>query len=252
MNANSDAVNVISGNAGGVECSTDAQQNNVLGNYVGTDVTGTKALANGTGMKVGGTSNNIGSINGLNLVSGNTGDGILVTGSSINVVRNWVGVTIAGNVGLGNGQNGIFLSNASTATVTNNVIASNGSAGTSYAGLEISGSNNATVKGNMIGLGSDGTTVLGNNGDGIYIASSTGDTIGGNGADVNYIAGTIKPPGTSLGWAIDLAASATGNILNDNWVGYDKNGKLAKNQGGGVDDRAGGNTNNIPAAHVQP
>jgi hypothetical protein len=248
MNGDSDAVNLISGNATGIGCGGNAQSNNVLGNYVGTNVAGTAALANGTGIVVGGTSNNIGNgnANALNLVSGNTGDGIAVTGSSITVKKNWVGVTIAGNVGLGNGHNGILLDGASTATVSLNVIANNGTTGSVlWDGLQIVSSNNATVKGNKIGLGADGVTLLGNKADGIFIVSSSGDVIGGAGADVNYIA-------DNNGWGINLAVSATGNTLNDNWVGYDKNGKLDANQGGGVNNQSGSNTNNIPAGHVQP
>jgi hypothetical protein len=257
MDANSDAVNVISGNGeDGVHCSVNAQQNNVLGNYVGTDVNGAQALPNWNGMEVAGTSNIIGDFisNGRNLVSGNTATGIAVYGSSIKVLYNWVGITRAGNVGLGNRADGILLCGAEAATVTANVIANNGLAGAGYAGLDIEASNNAVVSGNYIGLGANGTTVLGNQGSGIYINSSSGDVIGGAGANVNYIAATTQPSPGVAGYGIVLTASATRNTLNDNYVGFeaDPNKTAAPNAGGGVDDESGGaNTNNIPAGHSQ-
>jgi titin len=258
IDANSDAVNVISGNGtAGVSLGGNSQQNYVQGNYVGTNVTGTVGLPNASGISVSGTSNTIGDVieDGRNLVSGNTGDGIDVFGSNIKVLYNWVGVNSSGNVGLGNSKDGILLKGAAAAILTANVIADNGFAGTNYAGLQLEVSNDAKVYGNYIGLGADGTTVLGNTGDGIYIVSSSGNVIGGNGANANYIAGTKKTSFGDRGYGIALADSAAGNWLDDNYIGFDAElpPAPAANSGGGINDASGGaNVINIPPWHIQP
>ncbi len=90
-----------------------AAGNHILGNYVGTDVSGSVALGNGgsgisvlsssTGNVIGGTSPAAG-----NLVSGNPGHGILIEGSNGNqVLINYVGTDATGTGPLGNGGDGI-------------------------------------------------------------------------------------------------------------------------------------------------
>ena len=84
--------NVISGNASGVTILGGG--NFVQGNYIGTDVSGTAALGNGSGVTVAGSNNFVGTnADGLNdgsegnLISGNTGNGVLITGSGNYVYR---------------------------------------------------------------------------------------------------------------------------------------------------------------------
>src|SRR5204863_1250373 len=115
------ARNVVSGNRfSGVYFSSPNIQttgNVIQGNYVGTDVSGTLALPNCTA--AGSTagivlSSNNAKIGGLepgagNLVSGNTADGVSVTGSGILFAGNKVGVAISGKTALGNSGRGLFF-----------------------------------------------------------------------------------------------------------------------------------------------
>jgi len=88
----------------------------VEGNYIGTDVTGTRPLANGVGIDVDGGSGSVigGTKKGAgNVVSGNVGDGIMVVGSTttgLKVEGNLVGSDASGAAALGNGNDGVFIS----------------------------------------------------------------------------------------------------------------------------------------------
>ena len=129
--------NIISGNVGyGVFFYNNGTHNNsLINNYIGTDYTGTSAVANTAGIIIDGISyKNI--ING-NIISGNTqvGVGINITGSDSNVlVRNKIGVNV-NNAPLGNGMDGIRISQGPKQTVIGgsaaegNIIANNGGCG---------------------------------------------------------------------------------------------------------------------------
>src|SRR5437763_3524496 len=104
--------NVISGN-GGAGIKLGGDHNTLLGNFIGTDITGTKALPNngpGIYMLVAGA-NTIGdtSTGGFNLVSGNLQQGIYIQNSSGETVKgNRVGTDIAGGP-LGNSAEGVLI-----------------------------------------------------------------------------------------------------------------------------------------------
>jgi hypothetical protein len=125
------------------------------GNYIGTDATGTMALGNGVGLRIGSANNTIGGTmpGAGNLISGNLGDGILIAdnGTGNTVVGNLVGTDASGSANLGNAGNGVDLERASGNTIGGtpagaaNVIAYNGGDGV----LVDSGSGNA-IRGNSI------------------------------------------------------------------------------------------------------
>jgi CSLREA domain-containing protein len=147
--ATADMRNVISGNTtagvSGSACSCTIQ-----GNYIGTDVTGTVAVANGQGVHLAGWycpaffgcfgydvgGSNVGE---GNLISGNSGAGIYVedldVGVTAGISGNVIGVSSAGQA-LGNGGDGIEVgSNSNGAYIgSGNVIAYNG-----HDGVEIVG-----------------------------------------------------------------------------------------------------------------
>jgi len=107
--------NVISGNAtNGVELlGGSCGSNLVLGNFIGTDVSGTVAVANGgSGIYLNGASYNTigdGFPGDGNLISGNKDEGIALLGASDNLIQgNFIGTDVNGNVtGLGNQGHGI-------------------------------------------------------------------------------------------------------------------------------------------------
>ena len=81
------ARNVVSGNGDdGIACTSGAMDNDIQGNYVGTDLNGTLPLQNGDdGIVLQGASANVvgGTLPGAaNVISGNVSDGILVSSSA--------------------------------------------------------------------------------------------------------------------------------------------------------------------------
>ena len=106
------AGNVISGNSkDGVLMDDIAGVDLVLGNYIGTDRTGSKPLANNIGVELDGTDNTVGgTASGAgNLISGNRTDGVLFSGSfnfsgsDNQVLGNLIGVALGGTAALADG-----------------------------------------------------------------------------------------------------------------------------------------------------
>lgn len=153
------AGNLISGNAEGIEA-LRVRQMSILGNYIGTDVTGTAAISNEVGILMyGGVSNRIGgNVAGAgNLISGNTGEGIYFDypESTANVIQgNLIGSDITGTANLGN-SHGIRIEYGSSNLVggmvplAGNTIAFNTRAGTS-AGIRLNEGTNNSFLGNSI------------------------------------------------------------------------------------------------------
>jgi hypothetical protein len=107
--------NLISGNGGeGIAIAGNSDGTEVIGNYIGTDVAGMAALPNASGVSVASADVTIGGFapNGTNLISGNTGAGILILqagASGVLVFGNRIGLDADGEPTLGNGT-GIGLS----------------------------------------------------------------------------------------------------------------------------------------------
>ncbi|MDQ1522874.1 MAG: hypothetical protein QOE47_798 [Pyrinomonadaceae bacterium] len=140
------ARNVISGNMGsGVEViNTGTIENNVQGNYIGCDVSGTAVVRNlNSGVFVTFANNNTvgGDAPGAgNVIVGNGDFGIgvglpkfnpltnqpIIGGKGIDILGNYIGTNTGGTARLGNGLDGVLIAaDAVNNTVTNNVIASN-------------------------------------------------------------------------------------------------------------------------------
>ncbi len=210
--------NVVSGNAGSGIVIDGSSGNTLVNNYVGTDPTGTVAIANGgNGILVtGGATNNLiggtadtdtatGAVNNPtgtegtvpativtpplgNLVSGNSGDGILINSNSQNNVLsgNYVGTTASGDSALGNAGDGVAIVDANNNSLIGctaldnpfvyyNVVSGNGANG-----LHITNSNDTTVQANFFGIGANNATIVGNGLNGILVDGSSSNTqVGG-------------------------------------------------------------------------
>ena len=213
------ARNVISGNAGnGVEInhSVGALPNVVQGNYIGTDVSGSFAVANVFGVNatgpnfIGGTAAGAG-----NLISGNTSIGVAVSNGG-SVVGNLIGTDGTGKLRIGNGR-GVFLSSNSTlggtTAAARNVVSGNTGEGV----VVVNGKN--TVQGNYIGTDSTGVGALGNGGvGGVYVFKSNNDTIGGTASGAgNVIAyNSISE--------VFINGTAQPVFIQNNYIGTDKTG----------------------------
>jgi hypothetical protein len=267
--------NVISGNTQyGVILSGGANLsgNTVVGNRIGTDKTGTVKKGNLLdGIFLNAPSNTIGGVNAgeANLISGNGGNGITITGSLANgntVSINIIGLDVTGKLsGRGNGNDGVFITNGSSndtigvagaKDAQNNriatIISANGNAG-----VQIDGSS-STVVNCFIGTDITGMTVkdagtpIGNVKYGVEIGGVTNpannDTIGGiAGADTrNVISGNGTSGSGTTDDGIAILSSSTGNNILGNYIGVAVDGTTALGNGNnGVYVEAGSNSNNI-------
>lgn len=212
---------------------TGANGNVISGNHVGTDVPGTTAAGNGVGIAIrqGAWGNTIGgdTVAARNVISGNTVDGIFITGSTYathdNVIKgNWIGVNATGTAALANAGNGLQLVNGTYSNVIgpNNVISGNTQSGIL---IWTSGTDGNGIKGNYIGTDATGTSAIPNeafNG-GIYINSGAqGNTIGGDTpAERNIISG-------NSGRGININGSGTDlTVISANIIGLDVTGTSA-------------------------
>ena len=116
----------LSGGDGIILTVQGANQNLIQGNFIGTDAAGANALPNhdggiaflnGQNNTIGGTGPGEG-----NLISGNDGDGILISTAFDNLVEgNKIGVDASGNRNLGNIANGVHIVSGSGNTIGGNV-----------------------------------------------------------------------------------------------------------------------------------
>ena len=233
--------------------------NVIEGNFIGTDVTGTLDLGNNAvGVFILGNSsgNLIGATTpaARNVISGNGNSGININGPGAtgNVVRgNFIGTDITGTLDLGNTNDGVRIDGPANNTIggttagSRNVISGNGNSGIRIAG---STATDNVVQGNFIGTEVDGTSRLGNSGDGVRIlgfGSATNNTIGGTASNTANIIAFNSGDGVRVD-------SGTGNVIPTNSIfsntglGIDlaPNGVTANDTGDG--DTGANNRQNFP------
>ncbi len=210
--------NLISGNTTGISISgSGTTDNQVLGNYIGTDLTGNAPLANLAGVDIdnGARDNVVGgeTENARNLISGNRAFGVSIGGSGTNnnqVVGNYIGTDRTGTEPLGDGNlAGVIIgSGAASNFVGSNLISGN------YRGILIGGdgTNNNQVQGNYIGTDLTGAAPLGNKLQGVVLTLyASSNTIGiSNTIAYNGIAGI------RVDWETTSGNTITRNIVRDN------------------------------------
>ena len=247
-----DARNVISGNDGpGV--TIDGTGHRVQGNYLGTGADGITGVANaGDGVLLRGASNLVGgaTTRARNIIAGNGGDGVDVTGASALfptqvdfVLGNHVGIDAAG-FALPNAGNGVRVgagavdvavgAGASPGAPPGNVISGNDESGVLVEGASTTG---ARVQGTLIGTNRLGNAAVPNAMDGITLQDgASGVDIGGPGQR-NVISGN------ELSGVFILGAGTTANRVDDNYVGVNAASTAAIPNATGVEiaDGATGN-----------
>ena len=174
--------NLISGNTetgvviNGQDVVVQSVKNVVAGNLIGTNITGTFAVPNETGVLIDDSPNNTigGSVSGdSNLISGNTGYGIYLDFGTTDtiIVGNKIGTDIAGTLALPN-STGIFVS-ADDNTIGGGAAGmGNLISGNTADGVAISGASGTVVAGNLIGTDVRGTFAIANS-IGVEINSGT-------------------------------------------------------------------------------
>jgi titin len=257
--------NVISGNAASgirlVSTATSSTGPVIQGNYIGTDVTGSRAIPNGTdallpyhdgitaqgvsGLRIGG---NDPAGRQRNIISGNVGAGVSIRGGGTGggaplIQGNYVGTDDTGNADVGNGGDGIVVTLTSF-TTQGNVVSGNGGDGVHVNGL--SDIVNAMVIGNYIGTNATATGAVGNDGDGVEMVGIINNgTIGGTTAPVGIPGQPLSPTATGRnvisanggnGVALDGSRGVSSSVINvavvGNYIGTDVTGNADLGNGG--------------------
>ena len=242
--------NLISGEDNGILLA-NSNDNTVQHNNVGTDVTGTTALPNSTGINVGGTGNLIGGTDATegNLVSGNTFEGVRLNppATDNDVKGNQIGANEAGDKALPNGT-GVYVNDADSNTIggtgdgAGNVIAGN-----TRDGVELGSADDNVVRGNQIGTDRAGTLRLGNGSNGVNIADGNDNQIGGTSAGAANTIAYNADDGVTV-TSSDGGTSGVGNAIVHNSIhdNDDLTHKKVNVDDLGIDLGADGGTPNDP------
>jgi hypothetical protein len=178
--------------------------NLIAGNYIGTNATGTAVSGtkenNGIGVLVYSANNIIGGITAAdrNIISGNTnsngsqGVWLWNAGATGNkVIGNYIGADVTGTVPLGQGNNGIWITNdASLNIIGGSTAAERNVISDNFVGIGLDfDAHDNKVQGNYIGTKANGTSALAN-GYGVQVRSGAHDNLigGTNPGEGNVIA----------------------------------------------------------------
>ncbi|HXF49655.1 MAG TPA: NosD domain-containing protein [Verrucomicrobiae bacterium] len=205
------ARNVISGNRFYGIFLDSSSSNDIAGNFIGTDVSGTVALGNDLGVRLlNSSSNRIGGLaaGARNIISGNTNTGVYLSlGGDNDILGNFIGTDVSGTADLGNTANGVRIDNSTINDIFYNVISGNDVFGIFIASP---GSTRNEMLGNLIGTDASGTMALGN-GNGILIASSSNNVIGGYSGEYTNTIAFNNYEGVRISGSISFPA--TGNFF---------------------------------------
>jgi hypothetical protein len=216
---------VINGFATGVLLDT-LGVNTIEGNFIGTDSLGTTARPNRWGVYVQSAGNVIGGTSAAarNVLSGNSGDGIFITGGTTTnncVLGNYLGVGASGTIDVSNGGSGVWLDAPGNFIGGANANARNIILGGGNPAVYLSAGNAGgnTIQGNYIGTNAAGTGGLG--AGGVYVLTPN-----------NIIANNVISGNRSVSLQ---EAAARGTIIQGNLVGLSADGTTALgNNGGGI------------------
>jgi hypothetical protein len=237
---------LISGNlidaAGNTAIRGSGNGNQIQGNFLGADVTGTRALgiSQNITFQDGGNKNTIGGLDtntpGAPLAGNLIANGLIHLGGPMSgnmIEGNYMGTDITGMTAIGSA--GVFFGDGATGntiggitttaggitTTARNIIVGNGAAGIELEGLSPTNSvlSNA-IEGNYIGTGATGQ-VLGHWNNDIHILGGvSGTTIGGADGTGNVIEGAVSA-GIALGdQAVPGGLSPSGNLIEGNVIAY--------------------------------
>ncbi|MGC8837253.1 MAG: hypothetical protein ACP5UM_02445 [Anaerolineae bacterium] len=211
--------NVVAGNTeGGICLESGARANEVLGNLVGTPLSGLTPLPNqGSGISLEGGANS-NTVQG-NLASGNLGPGVYLQGVGTDanlVLGNRVGVNAVGAAALPNGEAGILVEGGASYNLIGRVeegeanqVSGNGGPGVWLRGAGTQGN---VVAGNLVGTDFGGFQPLGNDEDGVRLS---------DGARENLILANLVAANGRDGLRL-AGAGTTDNWVAANWVGWDQ------------------------------
>lgn len=232
--------NVISGHKAAGVTFNNQDQLKIRGNFIGTNLAGTGAIANKHGITDSRNNGTVligGSIAAdRNVISGNTNNGYngatAASADSLKLQGNYFGCNADCSAALPNGAHNIALiaytnpqiggSNAGEG----NVVVAAGSG--SFYGIYIQNGSGAQLKGNYVGI--TPSDVVMQNAYGVYLMATSGVTIGGTGAnDRNVISGNNAS--TRAG----ILMTASSNIyVEGNYIGVGSDGAAKRSNYNGI------------------
>lgn len=218
--------NIISANGNnGISIAGGTTGTRVLGNFIGTDLAGVNSNFNGgEGVLIVNSPRNFigeGKAGSGNLISGNFGDGVRITGAASignSVKNNFIGTDLKGQHSTGNGGDGVVIANGAVGNfIDDNLISGNVASGVRITG----GATGNKLTANYIGTDAKGQVTLPNTLSGVLVNASPGNSIGVNAAGKGNL---ISGNGTS---GIEIrGGAATANEIFNNFIGTDISGKL--------------------------
>lgn len=245
--------NVIADSTYGIQ--VEAENTSINGNFIGTDFSGLRTtsfslpfggdpLGNAYGIRVeNGSGINIGTVvldspfpvllaKKGNVISGNA-YGVWITEnvpagpSPMQILHNKIGTDVNGEGDLGNTTAGVHVTDANNDISIGSVFGGNTISGTDGDGIGVfSGTSGlVTIQSNRIGLSTDGTEALGNDGHGIYARA---------GATVDISLNTIGHSGEHGIFLDDLFGDLGDVTIESNQIGADADGNLFGNVGAGI------------------
>ena len=213
-----------------------SDENTIVSNYLGTDVTGMLGLGNHTGLVVlHGSNNTVGgaSAGNRNVISGN-GAGVSIAGEESNgnvILGNYIGVGADGETPISNVV-GIQVQDLPTSgrarigaagfVADNTVGPGNVISGNTFGGVCLCDSTGTLVAGNLIGTDASGQVAVPNVGDGVLVRGDNNVIGGDSPAARNVISGN---GGDGVRVNPDDLAAAIGNEIRGNYIGVDITGE---------------------------
>jgi YD repeat-containing protein len=243
--------NLISGNGlDALSFSSTASDNRIIGNFLGTDRTGTSSVGNRLGISTFQFARRT-HIEG-NLISGNRGFGVQLTqsiGPGATLVRNLVGTDVTGLRALPNASDGVAAFNSPSHIIgPGNILSGNGGDGLS---LNRTNTTNTVVIGNWIGLAAVGLSPLGNATNGVTVFDASANRLGGpSSGDGNVIAANgghgIQVFPDPARPDLTLGVAMLGNLVFANGGQGIELGGTAPGVGDGSDTNDAGDTDSGP------
>jgi parallel beta-helix repeat protein len=204
-------------------------------NTIGLNANG-GALGNGSGgvRNDWGNGTRIGEPGARNIISGNGGPGIWISGNPVNtplIQNNYIGTDPAGSAERGNATHGITVDGTvavqigGASTGEGNVISGNHQHGINVNGAVTAA---AVIHGNIIGLNAAGDAMLGNTHSGIS-ASNSALNVGGPSAGMRNVIS-----GNQQGIVFSNSGSTRHSNVSGNYIGTDITGMLDRGNSTGV------------------
>jgi len=193
-------------------------------------------------------------INGF-LRNGNNGQGIVLAGGDGNQIEgNFIGINPGGTAAVPNGGHGIDVLSGNnhviggTAPAARNIISGN-----AFTGIRVNSLTGILIQGNFIGTGRDGSTPLGNGGNGVgfeFASAGSNNLIGGMAAGAGNVIANNGANGVALDEGITNTPILANSIFVNGALGIDLThsgtpGGVTLNDAGDADTGAN-NLQNFP------